>query len=179
MARERFAQNALAQETHRFRLVDRLLQDCRRFRVLAANEQVALLRADRIGAQRHAFQQQMRARLHQDPILERAWLALVRVTDHVARLPRRAPREAPFAPGGERGPTAPNQPRLFNCLDDTFRRHLVQGVAERSVIAILGERLGAVGLRSLQKDFLHPANCCRSWFMTMRKQIAWAAHGRT
>ena len=147
MARER---PECSPRNHRF--VDACC-DCRRFRVLAANEQVALLRADRIGAQRHAFRADAGVPSGPDP--ERAYPPRPRY-DHVAR-PRRA-RVSAIALRGTRPHRAQPAPTLTVSMTRSGVIGPGRGGAQLTPYsASVWARWGCVPCRKIS----HPANCCR------------------
>src|SRR5690606_11455930 len=86
------------------------------------------------GADQHAFQEAVRARLKVEAVLERAGFALVGVHRHQPWR-RLLADEAPLATGREAGATQAAQPRVLQQADDLFRRALAgktllgQGVA--------------------------------------------------
>ncbi len=82
-----------------------------RERVLAAQVQVAVLAAGRVGRRSSSPRSRERILLDHDPVLERARLGLVGVADEVVR-PDRLPGDGlPLAPGRERGAAAAEQLR--------------------------------------------------------------------
>ena len=68
------------------RLADRVLEPLAREHHLAAQVDEAVLRADRVRADDHPFDQRVRIDLHQLAVVERTRLPFVAVADDVARL---------------------------------------------------------------------------------------------
>ena len=80
-------------------------------RIFAADIDVALLRADRMGGDRHALDQLEGIAFHQHAVGEGAAVALVGVADDVFARARRLGDGAPLDPGRKPRPAAPAQAR--------------------------------------------------------------------
>ena len=77
------AEDVLAEVARLARLGERGVEHVGLVRVLAADEDERLVGADRVGADDHPLDEQMRVLLHQLAVLERAGLGLVGVADEV------------------------------------------------------------------------------------------------
>ena len=112
--------------------------------ILAAQEDIALLRAVGVAGQDHAFDQQVRLLLHQQAILEGARLHFVGVADdiaarHVVALGGQTPLHA----GREAGATASTQVGALHLGGQALVGVLLQRLGHRGVaagVAILGEQ---------------------------------------
>ena len=116
---------------------------------LAANVDVALLRAHRQTRDDNALDQLVRIEFHQQPVFAGARLGFVRVHHDVLRLGRLPGQKAPLHAGRKAGATAPAQPRSFHFVDDFVLRH-PERFFDR-FIAVVGEiRLDAMGIRKVE-----------------------------
>ena len=80
---ETFAEDVLAEEPALLRLLDRKVQPLHGKRILRPDVDVAVRRADGIGADDHALDHRMGISLDDRPVHERARVALVGVADEV------------------------------------------------------------------------------------------------
>ena len=97
--------------------LERRLELLEQVAVLAAQVQEPAARADRIGGDRHAVEQQVRVAGEQHAVLERAGLTLVGVADDVALESRRVPAGLPLDARGEAGAAAAAQVRTLHLLE--------------------------------------------------------------
>src|SRR5260370_40610973 len=97
------AEDAVAQESAAVCLVDGALEDTLHVEELAADVDVRDLGAYRKAGNRAALDQQMRVALHDQMVLERARLALVRVAGEVTGLAGLLVDKLPLHPGREAG----------------------------------------------------------------------------
>ena len=114
-------------------LIDRGLQMLAFADELAADIDVAGMRAHREACDQAALDQEMRIVPHDLPVLAGAGLGLVGIDDEIARSPvlRFLRHEGPFHPGRESGTAAAAQARRLHLVDDP-------------VAPLVDDRLGAV-----------------------------------
>ena len=103
------AHDVLAQETVLAGLLDGILQTLDGQRVLGPQVDVALLRADGIGADGHALDEAVRVALQDRAVHEGAGVALVGVADDVLDVALGLAGELPLETGGEAGAAAAAQ----------------------------------------------------------------------
>jgi len=122
---------------------------------LAADVDVALLRADGVAGKDHPLDDLVRVDEHQLVVLERARLGLVGVADEVARLRGVFRHEAPLHAGGEPGAAPAAQSRVLDDFDEFVRGH-PEGFVERAVAAVVEVRcdIGYAGDMVLAEDDL-------------------------
>ena len=84
-----------------------------RQRILGADVDVAVRRADGVGADDHPLEDAVRVALEQRAVHERAGVALVGVADHVLRVARRGAAEPHFCPVGNPPPPRPRSPERY------------------------------------------------------------------
>src|SRR5262249_37239280 len=77
-----------------------------------------LMRADRMASDRNAFDQLMRILLHEDSVVERARLALVRVDAKIDRTGMVLRQEGPLQAGREPCPAAPAKTGILHSVRD-------------------------------------------------------------
>ena len=127
-----------AEQPRRARLFDGHAQTLDRERVLRADVDVALVRADGVAAEHHALDDGVGVALEDGAVHERAGIALVRVADHVllvgdglhTGLPLEARREARAAASAQTG--------LFHLADDLLPGHGRDCLADGGV-AVAGD----------------------------------------
>ncbi len=112
------AEDVVAEQPARAGLPDGVLHAFQRSWVLAAQIQVALVRADRVARDRHRLHEGVRVALHDHAVLEGARLGLVGVAHEVVRPVGLRRRGLPFAAGGEGGAASPDQARVGDLADD-------------------------------------------------------------
>ena len=83
------------------RLVDRELEALNRQRVFRPDVDIALMRADGVGADDHALDDRVRIAFDHGPVHERAGIALISIADDVFFVPARLPAEFPLEARGE------------------------------------------------------------------------------
>ena len=137
VAREVRAEDFLAEEVRRARLFERLVHDLDEVAILAARVDVVHARAEGVGGDEHALDEQVRVALHQVAVFEGARLRLIGVADDVAGLRRVLRHEAPLHPRGEARAAATAQGRLLDLADHIVRRHAVEDFLQRLVAAVL------------------------------------------
>ena len=115
-----------------------------RDRVLGAHVDVRVLAAGRVRGDRHRLDERERVALHEDAVLERSGLGLVRVADEVVRLHGLLRDGLPLRAGRERGAAAAEQPRLLDLAQHALLAEL-EGAAKRGVAAVR-----AVGVERLR-----------------------------
>src|SRR5205823_4938498 len=98
---EAASKNLLAEQTRRFRLSNRALQNAERLRIFVTQVDETARRTGRVAGEGHAFQHRVRIIIHDRAILETARLAFVGVTDDTLRLARRVGHGLPLRPRGE------------------------------------------------------------------------------
>ena len=87
-------------------------------RIFAANIEIAACASGRERRDRHSFQDGKRITFHQEPVLERAGLGFIGVTDDIMGTPGRMGDRLPFSSGGKSRTSPPKQLR-----GDDFRNH--------------------------------------------------------
>jgi hypothetical protein len=95
----------------------RFLERCVGVRIFGAGVDVALRRADREAADRHAFNQRERIALHDHAISERAAIAFIGVADDVFLIGFRVGSCLPLYTGGESGAAAAAQTGFGDFLE--------------------------------------------------------------
>src|SRR6185369_5578137 len=116
-------------------LRERLLDVLDQLRRVVAGVDVALMRADREGADDQAFEYLVRIAGEEGPVHERAGLAFVTVDDDVLFVAGRILRGFPFLPGGEAAAATAAQIGLLHFVDDLVGRHLEQRLGQRRIAA--------------------------------------------
>ncbi len=104
-------------------VANRFLHDLQQISVLAANVDVAALRAHGQRADHDAFDHRVRIVLENQAVFAGAGLALVAVAQHVFRLGRLLGHERPLHPGREPGAAAAAQAGILDLVDDGVRLH--------------------------------------------------------
>ena len=107
-------------------------------RVLGADVDVALLRADGVGGDGHAFDHAVRVAFEHGAVHERARVAFVGVAEDVLHVAGGLARELPLEAGREARAAAAAQARLLDLVDDLLGRHLGERLGERRV-AVAGD----------------------------------------
>ena len=130
------AQAARAQNVGGLGLGNRGFESVGRLDVLAADIDERRLGADRVAAQRHAFEHAVRLDFDQLAILEGARLGFVGVDGDVLGAGRLGD-EAPLIAGRKAGAAAAAQARRFDLFDDLVGRHRRERLVPAGV-AILG-----------------------------------------
>ena len=95
-------------------------------RVLAAHVDEALVGADGVAGDGHAFEHAVRIGFHQRAVHVGARVAFVAVGDDVLALAGRLAHQVPLQAGGEAGAAAATQAALADLLADILRRHFFQ-----------------------------------------------------
>jgi hypothetical protein len=150
------AQDVRAQEPPGAGLGDRGLEHGGDVLELAADVDVADLRADGITRDRHALDDEVRVPLQQHVILEGAGLALVRVAAHVLRPARIFRHEPPLHARRKAGAAAAPQAGRLDEVDDLPGLH-----RERRA----QPRVGPVPQRHVEREAVRLANeRCQYWF---------------
>ena len=104
------AEDVLAQEALSQELPYGVLQPLDRLRVLGPHVDVALLRADGVGADHHAFEHGMGVALEGAPVHEGAGVALVRVADDIFMIAGACLQKRHFTPVRKPPPPLPRRP---------------------------------------------------------------------
>src|SRR5258708_3412999 len=125
-----------AEDARRVRLLQGRLDTYNGLGELAADVDVAGLRADRIRPDRTALDERVRRPSHDFPVLERARLGLVGVTAEVVWFSIADLHERPFHPCRETGAAAPAKPRILDQRDNVTGLHL-EGLIKRGITAAL------------------------------------------
>src|SRR5262249_44953491 len=131
------AEDVLADEAGRRGLAHGLPQSLVAEQPLAADVDVGEVALDGVRRDDDAFEELVRVVLDDDPVLERARLALVRVDRQVDRLLRLLRQEAPLHAGREAGAAAPAEVGGLHHLDQLFGLVLRERFADRLVAAML------------------------------------------
>ena len=134
-------ENSVAQQMLALGLFDRGLQALDREAILAADVNVALLRADGEAGDRHAFEHAVRIAFEHAPIHERARVALVRVADHVLDLRDLFHHQLPFEAGRVACAAPAAKAALLHLRHYLAGRHGGDRFAER-LIAARGDVVG-------------------------------------
>ena len=129
-------QDVAAQQAVFLRLPDGPVQLLDRLRILGPAIDVGLLGADRIGADDHPLDNEMRIALDLGAVHVGARVPLVGIADHVLLMARLFAAELPLEAGREARPASAAQPGLLHGLDDVRRRHGVERLCERGVAAV-------------------------------------------
>ena len=127
------------QETRCPELVERRLQPHAGGRVLLAQIDVALGRAERPHREHGRLDHQVRPELHDVAVLDRSRLALVGVHDDVRRA-RLARDRLPLHAGREAGAAVSREPRGLQLLDDPLERGRLAQEREAAARLVVGER---------------------------------------
>ena len=121
-------------------LVDCTLQPVPRGRVLLPQVDVALLRLGEAHGDKRSLEEEVRAELHHEPVLDRPGLALVGVHDDVAR-PGLSRDGLPLDPGREPGSAEARDPRSLELGDDPVARRELPEQVEPAACGVVVERL--------------------------------------
>ena len=127
-------------------LADRLAESRDRERVLGSAVDVACLRADRVGGDRHPLQHPVRVALEDAPVHERAGVALVGVADDVLAGAGRLGDGVPFQARRVAGAAAAAQAALRDLVAHLGGGHRREHVAERRVAVGCDVVLEALGI---------------------------------
>ena len=134
------AEDVLAEQAARARLVDRHLEAGDRERILRADVDEALLGADRVGADRHRLDDAGGVALHDRAVHERARVAFVGVADDVLLVGLHARGDLPLEARREARAAAPADARVEHLLHDVHRLHLRERLGE-ALVALVGDVL--------------------------------------
>jgi hypothetical protein len=161
------AEDAVPEDALLVGLADGVLQDGGSLGVLAADIDVAGLGVDRVAADGAPFDELVRVELHQQAVLERARLGLVRVADQILGLVFPLGDEAPLQAGGEAGAAAPAQARLLHLVDDRVGLHL-EGLFQALVAAVLavaadGQGVGVADVAGQDRLESHYFSSLTTW----------------
>src|SRR5579864_548099 len=126
------AENVLAEKTLRVGVGNRLLHDLEQIAILAANVDVARVRAHRDSRDYHAFDHGVRIMLEDQSVFASPRLAFIAVAQDVFRLRRSLGNERPFQARVESRAAAPTQSRILDFVDNRVRLH-AQRLAHRLV----------------------------------------------
>ena len=132
------AHDVIAQQAVLAGLLDGVLQALDGERVLGAHVDVALVGADRIGADRHALDHRVRVAFEHGAVHEGTGVALVGVAEDVLDVGLLLLREAPLEAGRETGAAAAAQARGEDLVDDLLGRHVGERLGEGAV-AVAGD----------------------------------------
>ena len=156
VAFESGAKDVLPEEPGGVGFGDRLLENVLDVVELAADIDVSDFRADRIAADRTAFDQQVRIALHQQVIFERPRFAFVGVTGDVARLDLLVD-ETPLQTGRKSRAAAAAQARGLHQIDDRIGR-LAKRFLQRVIALVPAVKVEGVAVRFadvLRQDRFH------------------------
>ena len=117
--------------------LERLAQRLEHVAVLAAQVHEPLRRTDAVGGNGHALEDEVGVLAQQQPVLERARLALVRVADHDTRRDLLTAAALPLHAGGEAGAATSQQARTL----DLFERGLRPGAVRLAALDGRADRL--------------------------------------
>ena len=131
------ADDVVAEQAVLAGLVDRVLQALDGQRVLGAYVDVALMGADRKGADRHALDHRVRVALEHGAVHEGARVALVGVAEDVLDVALLLLGEAPLEARRESGAAASAQARGQDLVDDLLGGHLGERLDE-GCVAVAG-----------------------------------------
>ncbi len=140
------AEHVLAEVAARLGVGDRLGEALDGQRVLGAHVHVALVRADRVAADEHAFDDGVRVALEDGAVHERPGVALVGVADDVLLVALALIGELPLDARGEAGAAAAADARVGDLLDDPLGRLLAESHARGLVAAARQILLDALGI---------------------------------
>ena len=104
-----------------------------RQRVLGADVDVTLPRADGVRRDQHAFDHRMRIRFEETPVHVGARIAFVAIPDEVLRDPRLRPARPPFRSCGEPAASTPTQPRPRDLVENLVARHGRECLLQRRI----------------------------------------------
>jgi hypothetical protein len=121
------AEGAVAENTGASRVANRRLDSLLSAWIFGSDEDDASFRADRVGADRQAFEDRVWIVLHERAIEERPRIALVAVGDHEARVGRRGGAHAPFRSRRVGGAASPALTGALHDLEDLRRRASKRG----------------------------------------------------
>ena len=127
------AHDVVAQQAVLARLVEREVEALDGQRVLGAHVDVALMRADRVGADDHALDEAVGIAFEHRAVHERARVALVTVAEHVLHVAGRVVGELPLHAGREAGAAAAAQAAGEHLGDHLLRCHLGEDLGHREV----------------------------------------------
>ena len=159
--REAAPLDVLAQVAGGIGLVDRRLQPLPALWVFVAKVDVGGAGPRGVRREDDSLDHLMRIVLHQDPVVERARLALVGVDAEIDRAGMILGQEGPLEPGGEAGAAAAAESRRLHHLDDVDGLFLLEQSFERLIAAaafVAGNRLAighADGLEEDRFEWLH------------------------
>ena len=123
------------EQAERPRLADRVLQARYGQRVLGADVDVGLRRADPVRCNRETLEQPVGVALDHRPVHERARVPLVGVADQVLLIRRLLVGDCPLGPGPEPAASSTPQAALFHDSADLGRRLLAQRLGQAGVAA--------------------------------------------
>ncbi len=116
-------------------LVDGQGQALHRQGIFMAHVDVALVGADGVSPDDHAFQDGVGVALHDGPVHEGPGVAFVPVADQVFDVPGHLPAEAPFAPGGKTAAAPAPEARALHRVDDGLGAHAAKDLLEGLIAA--------------------------------------------
>ncbi len=117
------AEDVVAEKAGFFELLDGKTQTANRDRVLRADVEIAVLRADRVAGDRHAFDDGEGIAFKDRAVHERARVAFVTVADHVLLFAVLIECELPLAAGGESAAAAASEAGGEHFVDDFLLCH--------------------------------------------------------
>ena len=112
---------------------DRRLEALDRQRILGPDVDIAAVRPDGVGGDRHPFDHRMGIALEQGAVHERAGIPFVGIAHHVLLRPRSVSDEPPLTSSGEAGSAAAAQPGIGDHLNHLIRRHLGEDLLQCGV----------------------------------------------
>ena len=114
-------------------LVDGQSQALHRQGIFMAHIDEALVGADGVAADDHAFQDGVGVALHHRPVHEGPGVAFVAVADEIFHLAGHLAAEAPLAPGGEAAAAPAPQAGALHRVDDGLRAHFAEDLLDGPV----------------------------------------------
>ena len=171
------AHRVLAEHPVRVGVRDRLLENLRRLRVLAADVDVGGVCPDGVAADRTALDQLVRVFLHQQPVFEGPGLRFVRIADQIDGLAGVLWDEAPFEPRRKARSATAAQTRGLHRIDDLFGLHLIglseSAVAARRPVALHREHLRVADVAGQYGFVAHQSRVRRSSRTSSGVRFSW------
>src|SRR5205823_10829547 len=141
------AKDVAAKEVVRISLIDGPLHHAVAGAIFVAEVDVGGTGARGIAGQDDPLQKLVRVFLHENPVVEGSWLALVAINAEVNRTRMVLGQKGPFDAAGEAGTAPPAQSRILDRLDDLLAGHLVDGLGEGAVAAVGTVRVNGLAVR--------------------------------
>ncbi len=144
------AQDVFPQETKLPGLGNGLAQTFDRQGIFVTHVNVTRLRPDGISPDDHALDDRMRVAFHDRPIHKGPGVAFVAVANDKLDLAFALTAQPPFAPGEKSGPAPASQAGTLHGVDNFFRGHLEQNLAQRPIAPHDQVIIQALGIDDIQ-----------------------------